>query len=251
MQRMLEKEGLWRVYSDAIDQALSLPLQTGTDYIWTESRRKLALSIQLLLAIRERKVCGEIDQAIGINALFLEGEAGLGKSQLLKALLQARATPYMLIDIGKPHIMRGQLLEAFHEGQVAIIDEPNSFPDEQLLNALLSGIDLDGNTAKKPGFFLLGTQNPITYFGRKQPSKAYENRVIKLQLDHLEPAELKYILEQRYSLDARRADHLTALYTQARMHAKSQQFFPEPNPRALFKHAKQVVRDDELKIMNP
>ncbi len=37
---------------------------------------------------------------------------------------------------------------------------------ERLLNALLEGHDLDNKAAEKPGFLLLGTQNPTYFQGR-------------------------------------------------------------------------------------
>ena len=237
MRDELEKEAHWEPYKKAIDEALSPVLQKNEDFIWTESRQKIAMTIQLLLTIRDHKIQGKIDQATGINAVLLEGEAGLGKSRLLVDLLQAQQIPYVVISTGNPELTRRQLLEAFHEGKIAIIDEFNSFPDEQLLNALLSGVDLEGNPAKVPGFSAFCTQNPITYAGRQPLSKALANRLITLILNHYSPAELQYILEQKFKLHLQTAEQLTTQFTEARDYANTQKFFPQPNTRTIFKVA--------------
>ena len=238
LHNILEQQASSQNYLEIIKTLLSPSLQKGTDFIWTASRQKITMSMQLLLAMRSLKINGHIDQAVGINALILEGEAGLGKSQLIKAFLHGCDISYTVIDVGKPQIMREQLLAAFHEGKVAIIEELNTFPDELLLNALLSGVDLHGKSATKPGFMLLGSQNPITYHFREATSKAAANRTITLQLDHCEPAELQQILKQKYSLASEHADQIITQYTQARNYAKACKFFPVPNPRVLFKYAK-------------
>ncbi len=218
-------------------EAVNLPpLNTG-NFIMTESRKKTALSIQALLSVREKKMKGEMDQAFGINGMVLEGSPGLGKSRLLIALLDAHQTPYTLISTSNPETCRLQLLEAFDKGQVAIIDELNSFPDEQLLNALLSGTDLNGNPPTKPGFCLLATQNPITYQGRQALSKALSNRLLKLNLAEYEPGELQQILEVKFQLPKEEATQLISAYNASHNYAKQQGLLPAPNPRTLFKAA--------------
>src|SRR3989338_5997055 len=68
------------------------------------------------------------------------------------------------------------LLKAFREGAVVVIDEINSSPMmESLLNDLLMGkmpddpsiTIADGKRVNKPGFLVIGTQNPITMEGRR------------------------------------------------------------------------------------
>jgi hypothetical protein len=225
----------------------SMPELKPTDFIWTESRKKIALSIQTLLNIREQKVKERIEQGLGINGLVLEGGPGLGKSRLLIALLKAQDTPYTMISTTNPDTMRHQLLEAFHDGRVVLIDELNSFPDEQFLNALLSGTDLEGNPPKKPGFCLLATQNPIDFQGRQALSKALANRLITLNLEHYTPDELLHILEDKFKLPEAKSSDLISEYSTSRHYAKQQGLFPEPNPRKLFKEAAQkaAARDEQ------
>ena len=242
LQRALEQESQWNSYKQAISDALSKAMPS-TDFIWTTSRQKIAMVVQLFLAIREMKIKNEhIGQDVGINALVLEGEAGLGKMQLLKALLEAQGIPYIVIETSNPETMRRQLLEAFHQGRIALINKPNSFPDEQLLNALLSGVDLEGNRPQNPGFCLLGAQKPITYSGTKAPSKAYANRVVNIWLNEYAPSELDYILGQKFNLPIDTAKKLTTQYIASSLYAQQQRIFPMPNPRAFFKQAEQVKR---------
>ena len=143
LREELEHNDQWTAYQKDLDKAMSAVTQTDADFIWTQSRLKIAATLQLLLTIRRHKINGVIDQTTGINAVLLEGEAGLGKSRLLIDLLETQKIPYVVISTGNPELTRRQLLEAFHQGSLAIIDEFNSFPDEQLMNALLSGVDLE------------------------------------------------------------------------------------------------------------
>ena len=228
-----------RPHLSNIDQAhaAQLPSFATSHFIWTASRKKIALTVQTLLLIREQKIEKNIDQAAGINGVVLEGEPGFGKSRLLISLLEAQQIPCAMITIGKPNIMRQQLLEAFHEGRMVIIDELNSFPDEQLLNALLSGTDLEGNPPRKPGFCLLATQNPSTYQGRQILSKALSNRLITLVLNHYEDSELHQILEEKFKLSEKEAIQLTARFIASRHYAEQQKLFPPPNLRTLFNQA--------------
>ena len=232
----LEDKGLTNIEAARTSQ---LPPLTDADFIWTKSRIKTALAIQALLSIRQSKIEGTFDQALGINGVVLEGSPGLGKSRLLHALLQGQKASYTIISTTHPDDMRRQLLKAFNEGQVALIDELNSFPDEQLLNALLSGTDLDGNPPKKPGFCLLATQNPMTYQGRQSLSKALSNRLLTLNLEHYESGELEDILQKKFMLSKTKTTQLISEYNTSRQYAEQQGLFPPPNPRILFKEAEQ------------
>ncbi len=223
----------------SIDKALESQIASPktTDFIMTESRKRIAITLQMLFMIREKRMNKEIDPSVGINGIVLEGEPGLGKSRLLFTILQANNIPFTVVTTSNPETMRTELLNAFHRGEVAIIDELNSFPDEQLLNALLSGTDLNGKKADTPGFCLLGTQNPITFKGRETLSKAFANRLISLTLKQYEPKELEKILEEKFNLSKDTAVQLITEYHTARDYAQTQGLFPPPNLRKLFKEA--------------
>ena len=68
------------------------------------------------------------------------------------------------------------LEKAFNEGAVVIIDEMNSSPMmEHTLNAMLMGFHPETHERPlKPGFMLLGTQNPISMAGRRATSTALQ-----------------------------------------------------------------------------
>lgn len=219
-------------------EAESPELSDG-NYVWTESRKKTAMAIQTILKIRDLKCQGQCEQAHGINGLVLEGESGVGKSHLMRALLDAEDIPYVYIPNGDPELMEKALLDAFHQGKVVIIDELNSFPNERLLNALLSGTDLDGNKPQQPGFCLLATQNPISYKGRKALFKALSNRLLKLNLDDCDEKELQHILKRKYQIHEKDAEVLTKQYRDARLFAKHKRIRPTPDPRKLFNTAEQ------------
>ncbi len=223
----------------------AMPKLRPTDFIWTKSRKKIALSIQTLLNIREQKIAGKVDQDLGINGLVLEGGPGLGKSRLLITLLELndKETPYTIISTTQPDAMRRELLKAFDEGKIVLIDELNSFPDEQLLNALLSGTNLEGKPPTKPGFCLLATQNPIDFQGRQALSKALSNRLLTLNLEHYAPDELEDILEHKFKLSKTEANQLISEYNGSLNYAKQQNLFPPPNPRKLFKEAEKKSKN--------
>lgn len=58
----------------------------------------------------------------------------------------------------------------------------DTWPNE-LLNSYLMGKDEWGHPAKKPGFMLLATQNPVSFAGRHEIDPAIRQRLIKLKLD--------------------------------------------------------------------
>lgn len=46
---------------------------------------------------------------------------------------------FITISAKDPNTFKDQLLDAFHKGQIVVIEELNTHVDETLLNALLSG----------------------------------------------------------------------------------------------------------------
>jgi hypothetical protein len=131
----------------------------------------------------------------GLGGLLLEGEPGIGKSELVAKTLVAHGLKRGRIEQEHPnesvfYMMpvsmsfqdkKELLLKAFHEGAVVVIDEINSAPMmERLLNDLLMGATPEGELAKKPGFMIIGTQNPAFRAGRIRSSLALERRLEKV-----------------------------------------------------------------------
>ena len=195
----------------------------------------------MLMRIREKKQKGEIPQELGINGLILESDPGLGKSQLLMSLLKALNIDFVTIPLTNPVTMQKKLLEAFHKGQVVVSDEFNTLVHEQLLNALLSGYDLEGNPAKVPGFCLFGTQNPHHKFRDRKPlSKALDNRLMSMELEHYSLDELQRILIDKFKMSPKDALEMSQEYLDARDYAQAQTLFPPPNPRNLMSKAEEL-----------
>jgi len=132
----------------------------------------------------------------GANKLgtLLEGPSGIGKSTLLISVLKHlnydlnsadTQKKYYQITVGSLNVS-DILLKAFHEGSIVILDELNLTHDiEKLLNQLLSGSDMSGRSAAKPGFMVLATQNPSTYAGTKASSTALISRFHKIAMKNI------------------------------------------------------------------
>ncbi|VEB32777.1 hypothetical protein [Legionella cherrii] len=244
----IKQEKNWKQEKKPLKEVLQQlqPQTIDKKFIWTDSRKKIALSIEMLLLIREKKIKGLWDQELGINGIILEAEPGLGKSQLVYALLKAKGVEYHTIAPTNPKEVQAKLLDAFHKGQVVFIEEFNTQVHEELLNALLSGYDLEGNPPKKPGFCLIGTQNPTTFHGRQPLSKALDNRLMLAELSHYNFSEFIQILTEKFQLLVEKAKTITEEYFSARTYAQSQSLFPPPNPRNVMKVAEEEQRHEVL-----
>lgn len=137
----------------------------------------------------------------GLGGLVLEGSPGIGKSAMVKEMFAAlglkehRDFISLPVKLGQKQKERA-LLDAFHQGQVVMMDEINSSPMlERLLNALLEGHDLEGNPAKNPGFMLVGTQNPITFSGRLQTTLPLKHRLQTIKIEDYTHADILSILK--------------------------------------------------------
>lgn len=237
LRQQLKTDPLWLAQGDALKTRLKerLPKLGSKDYVWTPSRQKIALVLLALLNIRQQKIEGHVDPSHGINGFLLEGMEGLGKSRLLTALLKELNLPVVTISLENPQEARKQLIEAFHNGQIVIINKLNTMADEKLLNDLLSGIDPDTKMpARKPGFFVLATQNPISSEKTNKLSIALENRFVTLALKEYSIAELQHILSTTFSLSPAEIDaHLQELQ-HAVDYARQEGLEPLPNTGTLF-----------------
>ncbi len=246
IRQALKEPVNWRVRKSFFYQTLEsfrYPSQEPTDnhYIQTPSRLKVKRAIETFLAIRHMKYVNLFQQDTGINGMLFEGEPGLGKSQLCISVLKEQGIDYIYLTPGNHQQARESVLQAFHQGIGVIVDEFNSFADEELWNAVLSGYDLDGQPAQEPGFFVFATQNPVSFHGRKPLSKALMNRMMLFNLNHYSESELVSILELKHKLPSQEARTLTEQYLEARSYASQHRLFPPPNPRAIFSKAQQAA----------
>ena len=223
-----------------------MPQASNDDFVWTNSRKKIANKIFLALQVRSEKIKratdqeGVFTQAQGINGFIIEGEQGLGKTQLISTVLKQAelklGIDFEIIQLGKADT-RKKLYEAFHAGRIVVIDEFNTFPDEQLMNDYLSGYDEFKKPAQNPGFFVLGAQNPITFEQRKPLSKALENRLKTITLPDYTKEELRVILQHKFKLSEELIELRINQYFQAKNYAERQRLFPAPDTRTLMNQA--------------
>ncbi len=249
----IKQTGTWKENKKHATMAAehALPIINNKQYIWTSSRQTAAFAIDALIRIREKKQKGELKQELGINGLLLESDPGLGKSQLIISLLKAKGVDFVIIPPTNPVTMQKKLLDAFHKGQVVVVDEFNTLVHEQLLNALLSGYDLEGNPPAVPGFCLFGTQNPhYKFLDRKPLSQALDNRLLSLELKHYSLEELQKILTDKFHMPSQEALKMSQEYLAARDYAQAQSLFPPPNPRNLMRKVEEEQSMASLIVVN-
>ncbi|MCF6765038.1 hypothetical protein L3V82_04560 [Thiotrichales bacterium 19S3-7] len=173
-------------------------------FVVTESRKPIQQLLNDSLALRALKQAQPyLSQYSGLGGMILEGEPGVGKSDIvIKTMLSnglKEGKDFYLLPISMPlEEKKRLLLKAFDEGAIVVVDEINSAPMlEELLNALLMGKNLQGHIAEKPGFMVIGTQNPASFSGRKQASQALERRLIKVELPVYTVQEMLQILVEK------------------------------------------------------
>jgi len=142
------------------------------------------------------------------------------------------------------------LLKAFDEGAVVIIDEINSAPMmEQFLNSLLMGRNPENGTRpKKPGFFVIGTQNPITMAGRRAPSTAFSRRLITYVLGPYPDNEMRHIFMRR-GIPEQESHHLVDAFKNQSKFARVHQLKPPPTFRDLLRLAETLLKSPMIPDM--
>lgn len=196
------------------------------DYVITESRKDALLNICSLLDVRKNSL--KHNQPIPMAGLVLEGQPGDGKSELIRVVLEnegyKRLTMEQLFDVSLPpageHYVliggklgikqkREMLLQAYKKGIPVVMDEFSSNVGlERTLNDILMH-QYKGVKAASPGFVLFGTQNPISFSGRKKLSNALQRRLIHLELPSYSKEEMLQVLHSKYpKLDISRLEKL-------------------------------------------
>lgn len=235
------------------------------DFILTPSRHKAYIQMENLLRVRayqQQSRCAEAQYG-GLGGLVFEAEPGVGKSDFVTKMLlkhgfrqaNVKSSPpesdenrFYRIPPSLSHKEKEDILhKAFHEGAIVIIDELNSSGMlEKTLNTLLSGRDLEGNRPQTPGFKIIGTENPITYEGRKARSLALKRRLWSGTFPEYPPHELSEILIQK-GLSKRRSEHLVQQYFEAKQFAIKHNKIPVPSPRILLTHADFILKEKKQK----
>jgi uncharacterized protein YjbI with pentapeptide repeats len=250
--------------------------KNGNTFLVTPSRQRVSRQLEDLLNLRQwrRNQADSLNQAQkcgGLGGIIIEGAPGIGKSELVIAALIAhgyqevhdvtRSTnlenPFYRMPVSMPLIEKEALLiKAFNEGAVVIVDEINSSPMmERLLNDLLMGKNpkrING-IIEKPGFMVIGTQNPATMAGRRTASTALLRRLISTQLPEYTPDEIKIILLAK-GVNSDEADSMIKAYEETRAIATKNRLSPAPNFRNLIRladdHVKSMTKKLPLKRIN-
>lgn len=197
----------------------------------------------------------------GLNRFVIEGEPGIGKSQLAielmaglgihEARLSDTETPglkpnafYRLYGSMQPGVQEAILLKAFDKGAVVLMDEINSMPTlEKMLNSLLDGKHPTEKNRPPlvPGFRVLGTQNPASTDGRRVASPALENRTQTVHLSPYPADEMRTILEEMGMSSDTTRNELVAAFENKAQQAKKEHKTPAPCFRNLMTRAKQMI----------
>jgi midasin (ATPase involved in ribosome maturation) len=174
----------------------------------TSEKDYLLKSIEQDLRMRQQQLSFP---DVGVHykaAVLIQGDSGLGKSTVLKAILEKNGFSCDNLDTQRKYyelavdnspqqkeLLRKKLIQAFHEGAAVILEELNLDKElEILLNQLLSGVDPEGKPVKRPGFMVFASQNPPDEFdGRDLLSFALLNRTHFLHAEKFSDLELQTI----------------------------------------------------------
>lgn len=230
-----------------------------SNFVITPSREQSAQQLHEWLALREwRCTKGQNDKQKygGLGGFVLEGPPGTGKSELVIDTLRDRGYQelhlrnytsvqlkdnqayFLRMPVNLANNQKEKLLNwAFHNGVAVIVDEINSSPMmERLLNSLLMGKALDNKPPAKPGFMLIGTQNPVSMGGRLKSSTALSRRTYKVEVAEYPKQELTQILK-RNGVEQEYAEVLVNAYQKKLDQAIKGNRKPPPTLRKLLEAA--------------
>jgi hypothetical protein len=204
----------------------------------------------------------------GLGGIIIEGAPGIGKSELVIHELISRGYteehdftnpstadhPFYRMPVSMPlQEKEALLMKAFDEGAVVMIDEINSSPMmERLLNDLLMGKNpraIEGHVAK-PGFMVIGTQNPVSMAGRRVASTALQRRLITTELPEYHVDEIKTILLAK-GVSSLEAESMVEAYESNRAYAIRQNLSPVPNFRHVIDLADKHVKPLRPRVSTP
>jgi len=186
---------------------------TGQKYLEEQLTRKLRC--------RSRQILGNLPPlSMGLNAVLIKGETGVGKSTIVEEILHKRSKESWIKLDASLSISRQKaiLCDAFRQGLIIWIDEINSLLNiaddhesgflEKYLNAMLTGIDPETGTPVRedaPLCFVIATANQADCEGRENLSPALQNRFIAWNI----PSTKNYRLTSSVSTSAMLEENLS------------------------------------------
>lgn len=169
--------------------------ETSSDnFVSTAATRPVEEALHNAINIRSQQRAGILGNVhAGLNGFVIEGDPGVGKSEMIKAVLEHNGImdaatendgkqKYRKIAAGMSSEQKRKIIvDAFEKGDVVWIDEINSCINddglEKVLNAALTGQHPDGKKdGAAAGFMMIASINPPFLSGRSQLSPAIKHR---------------------------------------------------------------------------
>jgi MoxR-like ATPase len=195
---------------------------------------------------------------------LLIGEAGTGKTSVIKQLAHLRKQPYVRVNMtgfttpdeligsksvkdGKTYFENGIISDAMQRGALLVLDEINATSPDCLfiLHGLLDEdkrITLPNGEVIKPhpDFRVFATCNP-DYEGTKSMNKAFLDRFpIVITVDVLTPAKEKQLLVDRTGIPEKLSEQLVTIATMARKDYTEQKIMSYVSTRGLINIGKLI-----------
>jgi alpha-tubulin suppressor-like RCC1 family protein/MoxR-like ATPase len=183
------KENLKHLLKNTSPEVSSAAIHLGTDNIIIPSAHHL-----LYQTLKETIAWMKQDKSsTRRRGILLEGESGVGKSSIFKALLQSCGKKYTHIYGGTPNTVK-QLREAFQQGDWVLLDEINLEGPHieviQLLLQFLEGVDENGRPPLNEGFTACIAINPVSYEGRISLPFPLLNRLLMIYMPEYDKNDL-------------------------------------------------------------
>lgn len=192
-----------------LDDYFTKPREINSqNFVSTNATIEAEKTLNKVLSIREKQKDGIFsDKIVGLNGVLLQGDSGIGKSEMILAILQDKKISeikldeednkkisdklfYYKIDANMTLQKKTEIItKAYETGNIIWIDELNSCIDdgfEKILNLALTGDHPQGKYVEaKAGFMLISSVNSIELEGRSPISPALLHRLNVVQAKSL------------------------------------------------------------------